>query len=116
MIFVFGSNRAGRHGAGAAKYALENKGAIYGKGEGIQGQSYAIPSKDENLNSVSNDELQAAIGRFCQYARDNPSMNFALTPVGCGLAGFDPRDVWGMCKMHGIPRNVYLTSSWIVDY
>jgi hypothetical protein len=45
-IFVFGSNLAGRHGAGAALAALKDHGAIYGRGEGLQGQSYAIPTKD----------------------------------------------------------------------
>lgn len=28
MIFVFGSNLAGRHGKGAAKWAKENRGLI----------------------------------------------------------------------------------------
>jgi hypothetical protein len=115
MIFVFGSNKAGRHGKGAALYAKENYGAIYGKGEGIQGQSYAIPTKDENLNPVSVRDLQDAIGRFCEYARENKQMKFALTPVGCGLAGFKKSDVWGMFKFHGLPSNVYLTSSWMLD-
>ena len=45
-IFVFGSNPEGRHGAGAAKTAIEKFGAIYGQGEGLQGNSYAIPTKD----------------------------------------------------------------------
>ena len=35
-IFVFGSNLAGRHGAGAA-FAAKERGAIYGRGEGLQG-------------------------------------------------------------------------------
>jgi hypothetical protein len=115
MIFVFGSNLAGRHGKGAALYALQNKGAIRGKGEGIQGQSYAIPTKDEKLRPLSLERVQAAIGRFCNYARENPHMSFALTPVGCGLAGFPKRDIWGMLKFHGLPPNVYLTSSWLDD-
>ena len=37
MVFVFGSNEAGRHGAGAARVALKSHGAIYGQGEGPQG-------------------------------------------------------------------------------
>lgn len=115
MIFVFGSNLAGRHGKGAALYAAKNFGAIYGKGEGIQGQSYAIPTKDSNLVTLHHDEVQAAIGRFCNYARENPNMKFALTPIGCGLAGFNKREIWGMFKHHGIPPNVYLTSSWMMD-
>lgn len=38
-IFVFGSNEAGIHGAGAAKQAVKKFGAIAGNGEGRQGQS-----------------------------------------------------------------------------
>ena len=44
-IFVFGSNPEGRHGAGAAKVAREKFGAIYGRGEGLQGNAYALPTK-----------------------------------------------------------------------
>ena len=44
-IFVFGSNPEGKHGAGAAKVAVNQFGAIYGQGEGIQGQAYALPTK-----------------------------------------------------------------------
>ena len=44
-IFVFGSNLAGRHGKGAAKFAKDYHGAIYGRGVGLQGTSYAIPTK-----------------------------------------------------------------------
>lgn len=45
-VFVFGSNPEGRHGAGAARVAAEQFGAVYGKGEGLQGSSYALPTKD----------------------------------------------------------------------
>lgn len=45
-IFVFGSNPEGRHGAGAAKVAVKMFGAKYGQGEGLQGNSYALPTKE----------------------------------------------------------------------
>lgn len=45
-IFVFGSNPEGRHGAGAARVAREQFGAVYGVGEGLTGNSYALPTKD----------------------------------------------------------------------
>ena len=41
-IFLFGSNLAGSHGGGAARLAYNRFGAIWGKGEGLQGQSYAL--------------------------------------------------------------------------
>lgn len=46
VVFVFGSNPEGRHGKGAAKVAVDNFGAIYGQGEGLQGNAYALPTKD----------------------------------------------------------------------
>jgi hypothetical protein len=46
QIFVFGSNTQGRHGKGAALTAKNKFGAIYGQAEGLQGQSYAIITKD----------------------------------------------------------------------
>lgn len=53
-VFFFGSNLAGRHGAGAgaAKYASKYRGAVYGQGEGLTGNSYAIPTKDFDLKSL----------------------------------------------------------------
>jgi exodeoxyribonuclease-5 len=50
-IFVFGSNPEGRHGAGAAKTAVEKFGAKYRQGEGLQGNAYALPTKDLNKAS-----------------------------------------------------------------
>jgi len=91
-IFVFGSNREGRHGAGAAKYALDHYGAIYGKAEGLQGSSYAIVTKELRHDKpvVTLAEVAAGIGRFLEFAHDNPHLTFNVTPIGCGLAGFDP--------------------------
>jgi ATP-grasp domain, R2K clade family 3 len=48
-IFVFGSNLAGRHGAGSAKEARLKHGAIYGQGRFKQGNSYAIPTIDRQF-------------------------------------------------------------------
>jgi hypothetical protein len=44
-IFVFGSNPEGRHGFGAAKTA-QKFGAKYWNGRGVQGNSYALPTKN----------------------------------------------------------------------
>ena len=43
-IFVFGSNLGGFHGGGAAELAYRSFGAVWGQGEGLQGQSYALPT------------------------------------------------------------------------
>ena len=44
-IFVFGSNRSGVHGRGAALAAVRQYGAVRGQGTGLQGRSYAIPTR-----------------------------------------------------------------------
>lgn len=109
-VFVFGSNLAGRHGKGAALWARNHRGAVYGQGEGRQGESYAIPTKDRNLNSLTLGEIEDAVERFLSYARDNPGTEFQLTPVGCGLAGFRREEIEPMFE--GAPKNVIWPSEW----
>jgi hypothetical protein len=104
IIFVFGSNLAGRHGAGAAKWALENKGAIYGQGVGMQGDSYGIPTKDENIETLSLDRIKIFVDYFLEFARNHTHMTFQLTPIGCGLAGYKPHQIGPMFK--GVSWNV----------
>ena len=104
LIFVFGSNLAGRHGAGAAKWALENKGAIYGQGIGMQGDSYGIPTKDEYIETLSLQRIKIFVNHFMEYARNHPHMKFQLTPIGCGLAGYKPHQIGPMFV--GVSDNV----------
>jgi hypothetical protein len=98
QIFVFGSNEAGRHGAGAAKCAREQHGAIYGRGVGIQGNSYAIPTKDGNLNSLSLYKIAVYVEKFIEFASAHPEMQFNVTRIGCGLAGYKPIQIGPMFR------------------
>lgn len=109
-IFVFGSNLAGVHGAGAAKFALDYRGAILGRGVGPQGQSFAIPTKDENINSLSLDEIAAFAIYFTVYAAQRPDVRFQLTAVGCGLAGFTNEQIVPMFL--DVPDNVDWPPEW----
>ena len=81
-VFVFGSNADGHHRLGAAKYAMDNFGAIWGQSEGLQGQSYAIPTTE------GYDNLAKAVVRFTEFAGTHPDQRFLVTPVGCGFAGY----------------------------
>lgn len=114
-IFVFGSNLAGRHGAGAALFARNHYGAEYGIGEGLTGDSYALPTKDAHIQTLPYHKIDKAIARFLAFAKEHPEMRFLLTPVGCGLAGYKRSTIWKSLKTHGMPSNVVLTSSWLDD-
>jgi hypothetical protein len=105
-IFVFGSNLAGRHGKGAALWARNYHGAIYGQGEGLQGNSYAIPTKDRQISSLGLDTISSHVMRFLRFAADHRQLTFHLTPIGCGLAGYTPEQIAPMFR--GAPANVIL--------
>ena len=103
-IFVFGSNLAGRHGKGAALWAVQNRGAINGVGIGEQGNAYAIPTKRSPWQTLPLDEIAAHVRAFIAYARLHPEKQFQLTPVGCGLAGYTPEQIAPM--FDDAPSNV----------
>lgn len=105
-IFVFGSNVAGRHGKGAALYARQHHGAIYGQGVGLQGNSYAIPTKDAHLKTLPLSEIEFYVKDFIETAINNPELTFEVTEIGCGLAGYMPKDIAPFFK--GSPSNVIL--------
>lgn len=80
-IFVFGSNLAGRHGKGAALWARQHRGAIYGQGQGLQGQSYAIPTKDYQLRTLPLETIHDHVDEFIIFARSRSVLTFQLTPI-----------------------------------
>jgi DNA-directed RNA polymerase specialized sigma24 family protein len=87
-VFVFGSNLAGMHGGGAARAARLHFGAVMGQGVGIQGQSYAIPTMQGGV-----DTIRPYVDDFIAYACQHPDQRFLVTPIGCGIAGFEPEDI-----------------------
>lgn len=105
-IFVFGSNLAGRHGKGAALAAVREHGAIYGVAVGLQGRSYAIPTKGRKLQALPLDLIEGYVRGFLNFARLFPNLTFRLTPIGCGLAGYKPDQIGPMFK--GAPANVII--------
>jgi hypothetical protein len=109
-IFVFGSNLAGRHGKGAVLFAAKNCGAIYGQGEGRQGNSYGIPTKDKDIKTLPIEVIASHVNVFLDYARANPQEEFEVTAIGCGLAGYCPEQIAPLFV--GYPSNCYLPSEF----
>lgn len=106
-VFVFGSNAQGMHYGGAAAFAVAHFGAVMGNGEGMQGQTYAIPTM-EGL-----DNLRPAVERFIEFAKTHTEQTFLVTPIGCGIAGYKPEDIAPMFAEALPLANVYLPQSFI---
>lgn len=87
-IFVFGSNLAGAHGGGAARAARIHFGAVMGQGIGLQGRSYAIPTMQGGPETI-----KPYVDDFILFAKQHPELTFLVTPIGCGIAGFQARDI-----------------------
>lgn len=100
-IFVFGSNLQGYHSAGAARMALDKFGAIWGKGVGLQGQSYTIPTMEGGIETI-----KPYVDDFIEFARQHPEYQFLLTRIGCGIAGFTDEEIaplfWEALKLHNV--------------
>lgn len=111
-IFVFGSNLAGRHGAGAALEAKNKWGAVVGVGQGLTGSAYAIPTKGRNLEVLSLDVIQLHIFDFLDFAHENPQYRFLLTPIGTGYAGYTARQIRPLFDKFNVPDNVVFLETW----
>jgi hypothetical protein len=110
IYFVFGSNEAGYHGAGSALEALLHHGAKNGIGEGPSGSSYAIPTKDSNLKTLSKIEIFKYVRAFIKFAKEHPKDEFEIVKIGCGLAGYNDADIAPM--FFSLPQNCIVHSDW----
>lgn len=110
VIFVFGSNLAGVHGAGAARDAYEFWGAEWGCGAGMAGYSYAIPTKDHTLATLPLHVIDYFVNQFLVVAAKNPHREYQVTAIGCGLAGYEN---WQIAPLfRNPPKNVHLPLAW----
>lgn len=106
-IFVFGSNLEGSHGGGAAAIAAKKFGAIWGKGVGLQGQSYAIPTMHGGVTTI-----KPYVDEFIEFAKNNPDLDFLVTRIGCGIAGFREEEIAPLFENTTPLENVYLPGAF----
>lgn len=93
QIFVFGSNLSGIHGKGAALTARK-WGAIFYQSSGLQGQTWAIPTKDASIKrTLTINEIKPYVDDFIEFAKSNSQFTFLVTEIGCGLAGMTPKQI-----------------------
>lgn len=107
-IFVFGSTKGGAHRGGAAKLAVEKFGAVMGQGEGLQGQSYAIPSMLKTVEGI-----RPHVTKFLQFAAANPQWKFYVTKIGCGRAGFKEEEIAPLFADAVNMPNIWLPQSFL---
>lgn len=88
QIFVFGSNEYGHHHGGAARAAYEKFGAVWGKGVGLSGRTYAIPTMQGGVETI-----RPYVDEFIDYARNRPELTYLVTRIGCGIAGFKDEEI-----------------------
>ena len=106
-IFVFGSNLQGMHGGGAARMAYEKFGAVWGKGVGLQGQSYAIPTMQGGVETI-----RPYVEEFIAFAKEHKEQTFLVTPIGCGIAGFKIEDIAPLFREAIVEENIVLPESF----
>jgi hypothetical protein len=121
-VFVFGSNTLGRHGRGAALYAFNHAKAKLGVGEGIEGNSYAIPTKIGTYNRETRryhleiagiDFIREKVNTFIDYVLSHDDRIYYVTLLGCGYAHYSPVQIGPLFKkLAGHPK-VYLPAEFV---
>lgn len=111
QYFVFGSNLAGRHGKGAALYAKKHFGAVQGEYFGFTGQCYAIPTKGTTLNILRLITIESCVREFTKDTFCVSDKEFLVTQIGCGLAGYEPKDIAPMFRWCN-PDNTVFDIAW----
>ena len=109
-VLVFGSNLAGAHGGGAARLAYRKFGAVWGEGVGLHGQTYAIPTMQGGVQTI-----KPYVDEFIRFAIEHPWLTFLVTRIGCGIAGFQDRDIAPLFKAAINVENIILPKGF-VDY
>ncbi len=115
-IFVFGSNRQGRHGKGAALIAMKKFWAIYGQSEGLMGNSYGIITKElrKDYLPVTLQEIKDGVDKFIEFSKINKDLIFYVTEIGCHLAGFNVDEIAPLFRKALKLENVYLPERFLL--
>ena len=121
-IFVFGSNESGIHGAGAAKFAT-SIGAVLGQGFGLNGNTFAIPTKDWTIQQLDLQTIKFYVDRFIafvkmvyqsnKYYSISDGTKIYVTKIGCGLAGYTAEEIAPLFAECIDMENVHLPQEFI---
>lgn len=112
-VFVFGSNESGLHGSGAAHFAYTQLGFPWKLGFGpskdlVSKPAFAIPTKDWTIRTLPLDIIAVYVSRFIAYAKHHNDYTYLVTEIGCGLAGYHPKDIAPFFKEAVNIHNIHL--------
>lgn len=114
MVFVFGSNLSGRHGAGAAYEALK-RGYPMGLAVGMHRESscYGLPTKDCSIETLPLWVIALYIEQLKETAARYEKIPFQVTRVGCGLArDHEVNDHTVAPLFINSPANLWFDDAW----
>lgn len=92
--------------------ARQKFGAIDGQGVGLMGRSYGIATKGHRLEVLPLREIETQIAGFLDFARNRPDLEFLVTKIGCGLAGYSTEEMQACFVGGEVPENVALPAEF----
>lgn len=101
-VFVFGSNLAGRHGAGSARAALDHYGAELGVYYGPTGAAFAVPTVDTAIEKLPIEVVEMYVRKLIQHSLEHADTVFFVTRIGCGIAGFTDEQIAAIFNRRGL--------------
>jgi hypothetical protein len=110
-VFVFGSNFTGNYETGYGAFAASFHGAVAGKGNGMQGNSYAIPTHDSELQLLPLEVITNYINGFLVHAANHKQTIFQINRIGCSNAGYKDEQIAPLFKKVG--ANCRLPGLWL---
>ena len=113
-LFLDLTHKGGMVG-GAALTARKRFGAIYGQARGLQGNSYAIVTKElrRDHRAITLDDVKKEVDIFINFAKDNTSLTFFVVELGCNLAYFTVEEISILFRNAKRLPNVYLPKRFL---
>ena len=79
--------------------------------DGLHGHTYGICTTDTQQQPLSLQRIQEHVSEFLYEAEERPQLEFLVTRIGCGLAGYTDEQIAPMFR-HA-PANVKLPELWV---
>ena len=81
---------------------------MWGKGVGLYGRSYAIPTMQGGVETI-----RPYVDEFILFAKTHPQLTFLVTRIGCGIAGFRDWEIAPLFKAALDVENVILPEEFV---